>query len=168
MYMTNKKVLTETQLIIDNHAARILTKLGLEDDTHILNHITVSDVVGPDVPLGVCKVQQEISGGLFSNATSYVPESANITLYPLMHFKYLSKGGELKNVPFFARFMKPIIRRIILSTLAHELRHYWQHTTGEYTKNELQFRGKSFMSYENRWCERDANEFADLYANNNK
>ena len=161
MFMTNAKMMKESNEIIKLHAPSILKELGLSENDEILNRIVVSDKIGSSIPHGVCEAQ--ISRKFFSSDSVYIKGSAKITIYPLTFLYYTSKDGSLKKIPFVVRLFESQLRRAIIFTLAHELRHYWQHETGEYEKNELQFLGMSVMPYQHRWCEKDANEFGRKY-----
>jgi hypothetical protein len=169
MYMTNKKVLEEARNIVKVHAPLILKELGLEENDGILDRIFVTAEVSATTPHGVCHATTQETRRLFEVIKQeYVKGSAKIEINPLTFFHYMNKKGEIKEVPFFFRFFKSKIRRMILFTLAHELRHYWQHYTGEYYKNELMFFGRSIMPYEMRWCEEDANKFGVKYIKEEK
>jgi hypothetical protein len=161
MFMTNKKMLEEARNIVKVQAPLILKDLGLEENDGILDRIVVTDKVGLRIPEGFCNAQIEIRRrGFVEESKTYIVGSAFIEINPLNYFFCMTKKGELKKAPFIIRLFKSRLRRAVLFTLAHELRHYWQHYTGEYYKNELMMFGKSLMPYEMRWCEEDANKFA--------
>lgn len=161
MYMTNKAILKETEQIVKVHAPLILKELGLEENDGILDRIYVSAEREASTPHGICESKMRKTS-MFDNG-SYEVGSASITIYPLTFLQYMNKKGKIKQAPFFFRFLKPIIRRVIVFTLAHELRHYWQYVTGEYYDKELMFMGSSILPYELRWCEKDANTFGKQY-----
>jgi hypothetical protein len=163
MFMTNKKAIEETKEIVKVYAPQILKQLGLEENDGILDRISVSEEVSVTTPYGVCQTTIRQKGFMGVHGQEYVEGTARITLYPLMFFHYPNKKGELKKLPFPVRFMKNKLRKAIIFTLAHELRHYWQYTTGEYFEHELQLGGISLMPYQHRWCERDANEFGSKF-----
>lgn len=163
MYMNNKKLMEVSESIVKEFAPQILEALGLDNSDRIIERIKVSDVVGENIPNGICEVKTIVTKrfGMVINSM-YLPddETSGITLYPFMALHYRTKKGGIKQVPFFMRVFAKQLRRVLLFTLAHELRHYWQYKTGEMDKNETMFNGRSLMPYEHRWCERDANEFA--------
>lgn len=161
-YVTDAKAMKMMEEVVAEHAPEILTRLGFAIDDEILNKISVLAENEDETPHGVCNVR--ISHNIFKSGTEkYVEGSASINLYPATFFVYRKKNGRYAQLPFFARLFGKQIRRMFIHTLAHELRHYWQYDSGEYFRNESTFFGRSFMPYEWRWCEKDANQFAREY-----
>lgn len=154
-YVTDAKAMKMMEEIVAEHAPQILLQLGFAKDDEILNKINILPTDEVDTPHGETQVQ--------TKSDKYVKGTASIYLYPLSCFSYKKKNGKNGRLPFIARFMHKQIRRLLIHTLAHELRHYWQHDSGEYFRNEPQVFGISIMPYNWRWCEKDANQFARDY-----
>jgi hypothetical protein len=167
MYMTNKRIMKETKMLIEKHAPIILRELGLEDNDGILERIVVTDKFGSDVPYGQIFYEERGKTHSFTRMVwdqKYEGGSARIEIHPMSFFHYVNKRGDVKKTPVFTRFLGPLFRKAIIHTLAHELRHYWQFYTGKYYEKELLFGGRSIMPYEHKWSERDANSFGAQYA----
>jgi hypothetical protein len=160
MYITNEIAVGIAKEVVEEHAPSILTRLGFYIDDEVLNRFTFSTETTKDTPLGRCTVTtlEERYGG----RSEYVKGSARITIYPVRFLYRLTRHKELIRRPF-ARFFKNSLRKRMIRVLAHELRHYWQHESGEIERNEASAFGIIIMPYEVRWSERDADDFAKEY-----
>lgn len=166
------KMSTEARLMelgekaVAEHALPILKALGLEDDHDgILDKISVSSQIGEDVPNGVFQMKQQSKGFMGRHGVSYVKGSGAITLYPHM-FIYEMKNKEMKRmraVSLIAPFVDEILYQELIKVLAHELRHYWQYSTGIVYKKGDYIGGARFVPYHMRWEEQDANEWSEAY-----
>lgn len=175
MFMTNKKLVAATEEIVRVHAPLILKELGLDtDNDDILNRILVS----PGLPT---EKEQEGSAGIFEfdvNVTrsnvfhiatgrQYVRGTGVITMYPLNNLYYATNERKRKKIPcssLLSTVAQVPLKKQIIEQLAHELRHYWQYVTGiGFERSVYGQDGNHVLKYDNRWVERDANEFAAKY-----
>jgi hypothetical protein len=98
-------------------------------------------------------------------AHKYRMHSATIHLRPLSHFTVFTDQGDVVMTPKIVHFFisKKRFERIMIHTLAHELRHYWQLYTGEIYKHGVIVRGVDITPYKHSWREKDADSFASKY-----
>lgn len=160
-YLTNEKALVIAEEVVSKYAPLIVKDLGVDDS--ILEKMTVTSKIGA-IPFGEFKFQHR-QKDMFGFRMSYIYGSESIEVNPLMAFYYIGigikKNESIRRVPFFARFMVSAYKRMVLLGLAHEIRHYWQYSTGEAYRQQSMIGGRCFIPYEHRWEEVDANEYAN-------
>lgn len=162
MFISDEKAMVLAQEVVDKYTTIILQELGVESDG-IEDRITISDDI-TNIPNAT--IYKDEYGCNMVTPDSYYQlyrtGSARITIYAINILGYRNKYGELKT-PWFLRLSKKLYKGQVLFGLAHELRHYWQFISSEYYKKELDaILGVNFIiPYELKWCEKDANEFAD-------
>lgn len=152
--------------VIAEHGAPILEALGMTDNNDgILDKITVSKEVNTDTPAGVFISGQRSKGFMGRHGVSYVKGSGSIVLYPLTAF-HVAKGETVRKIPFasiLCLLFRKGIERHLIEIFAHELRHYWQYSTGVVYQKGDYLGSSRFTPYSMRWEEKDANEWAAAY-----
>lgn len=167
MIMTDKRIMELANEVVDTYASDMLHQLGLSNNNDgILNRISVTDKIGDEIPQGIFNYVQESKGFMGMKGCSYVKESGNIEIN-VMQCLHAKINGKLRRIPLvnvIATLTRNNLKKMFVFILAHELRHYWQFYTGEiYETDHGKIGGISFMPYEWRWEEKDANEWARNY-----
>jgi hypothetical protein len=152
--------------VIREHAPQILLDLGMNNLDGILNRITISPEFTEKGAYGICNYTsiEQRRGFSFSPETIvYKPETAHIIIYTEAMMSIRLQSGNFINNPY-TRISRKGLKRFILLTLAHELRHYWQVFTGEmWAPGHGNSLGFSLLPYDWSWEEIDAREYANKY-----
>ena len=157
-------VMELAQQVVDQYAEVMAKDLGITEDG-ILNRIVVSDEIVTQgksrLVRGRCYAEGERHG--FSSTVKYVEGSAYIKLYPFAFISYFTRKNELKRVhPIVLLLLKRRIRSQLIFCLAHEMRHTCQYVTNK-SFNERFLGVYHVTTYENRWVEKDADEYANNF-----
>lgn len=138
-------------------APRILDELGILEiakEDGILSRISFGKTEDHEIALFSCELNTYRKLFSFDETYEYIPHSGRI----VFDIRYL-----LLEIPF----RRESLKKIVISTLSHELRHYYQYISGEmftnskvYTDRFHRFtRTGSMLEYKNSWEEVDANSF---------
>ncbi|UNP78818.1 DUF3920 family protein [Bacillus nitratireducens] len=153
--VTDEEAVTITQEIVKTQTQLILQDLGVGDDG-ISRKITIHNTYNNDGYSGLFNSSYVTTNGI----TAYAQKSGVIDLYPMVYLMGRDKGGNLVSFPANQRPTKDGFRKAMIETLAHELRHYWQHQTGEFFKYPYD----TSVTHDERWAEKDAKDYMGKYS----
>lgn len=166
LYMTDAVAIDTVNKIIAEQAPLIIKDLGLEINDGILDRICALTFI-PSEDQAHSAIFRHIAttyGFMSSKGEEYKIGSGRVEINAVSPMYFRNKKGKVLHMaiirlPFFVS----LYRKYIIGLLAHELRHYWQFYTGEVFRQTTRFNGMSFMPYEWRWEEKDANDYARKY-----
>lgn len=153
--VTEEEAMTITDDIVKTQTQLILQDLGVGDDG-ISGRITIHNTYPSDGYAGLFHGQSVITNGV----QSYVQSSGVIDIYPMVYFMKRDKEGNLVSIPSNQRLNKDRFRDAMHQVIAHELRHYLQHQTGEFFKHPYD----TSLPHDERWAEIDANNYMKKYS----
>jgi hypothetical protein len=169
--LTPKQAIITAYNVRHTHGSAILKKLGLlGKNDGILGRIMVHETVDLEDKL-LSMVYANMTYGHYLTEEEgrmtykYRTHSATIHLRPLSHFTMFTPDGEVTMTPriMHLAISKNKFEKLMIHTLAHEMRHYWQLITGEIYNHGVFVRGMDITPYKHSWREKDANSFADEY-----
>lgn len=164
-YMNNDGAIKLVNNIVKKHAPIILDRLGMtENNDGILERIHVVDTL-KDNAGATFNYSYTVHGLFGSRGMTYDIGSGEITIHAIAAFTKPGKNGEQVEAKWtrcIAGVLRPFLVCYYIHCLAHELRHYWQYSTGQAFKHD-RIGTVKFTPYSMRWEERDANEFAHKY-----
>ncbi|QWH38092.1 hypothetical protein EXW53_14945 [Bacillus mycoides] len=152
--VTDEEAMTITHKIVETQTQLILQDLGVGDDG-ISSKITIHNLYPNDGYSGMFYGDYMTTNGM----KSYVQQSGVIDLYPMVYLMRRDEDGNVAPLPSNQRPSKDGFRKVMNETLAHELRHYWQHQTGVFYKHPYD----TSIPHDERWAEKDANEYMKKY-----
>ncbi|WP_176536122.1 DUF3920 family protein [Bacillus cereus] len=152
--VTDEEAVTITQEIVKIQTQLILQDLGVGDDG-ISGKITIHNTLNNNGYAGLFNSSYVTTNGI----KAYAQKSGVIDLYPMAYLVERDEKGDLVSAPADRRPAKDKFRKSMIETLAHELRHYWQHQTGETFKYPYD----TSIPYDERWAEKDAKDYMKRY-----
>jgi hypothetical protein len=140
------------QQVINQHADKLFSKLGIAPIPVILEEEAVRASNGPGYTAGACDAVETRSIMDMLNAVDRQAKCIHIYYMSLLAAR-------------LTYYIPAIFKKSIIDTLAHEIRHAWQSNSGEWRNHSeiTSFFMSLIIPYEHKWEEKDANKFAHDY-----